>query len=48
MAEFQLLVDDVVIKTFPLDKAVTSIGRLPTSDMASTKIRSAGSMPGSS
>ena len=33
MAEIQLLVDDVVIKSFPLDKALISIGRSPSNDI---------------
>ena len=33
MAELQLLVDDVVIKSFPLDKAVIGIGRGQDNDI---------------
>lgn len=33
MAELQLLVDDVVVKSFPLDKALISIGRSPSNDI---------------
>ncbi len=33
MAELQLLVDDVVIKSFPLDKSTIHIGRSPSSDI---------------
>ena len=33
MAELQLLVDDVVIKSFPLDKSVISIGRGQDNDI---------------
>ena len=33
MAELQLLVDDVVVSTFPLDKSTIRIGRSPGSDI---------------
>ena len=33
MAKLQLLVDDVVIKSFPLDKSVVSIGRGQDNDI---------------
>ncbi|MDH3219693.1 MAG: FHA domain-containing protein [Gammaproteobacteria bacterium] len=33
MAELQLLVDDVVMKSFPLDKATIHIGRSPENDI---------------
>ncbi|MDH3389726.1 MAG: FHA domain-containing protein [Gammaproteobacteria bacterium] len=33
MAELQLLVDDVVMKSFPLDKATIYIGRSPQNDI---------------
>lgn len=33
MAELQLLVDDVVIKSFPLDKTIVTIGRSPGNDI---------------
>lgn len=33
MAELQLLVDDVMVKSFALDKALISIGRSPHSDI---------------
>jgi len=33
LAELQLLVDDVVMKSFPLDKATIYIGRSPQNDI---------------
>jgi len=33
LAELQLLVDDVVMKSFPLDKATIHIGRSPENDI---------------
>ena len=33
MAELQLLVDDVVVKSFSLDKTLISIGRSPSNDI---------------
>jgi pSer/pThr/pTyr-binding forkhead associated (FHA) protein len=33
MAELQLLVDDVVVKIFPLDKTMITIGRSPDNDI---------------
>lgn len=33
MAELQLLVDDVVLKSFPLDKETIFIGRSPNNDI---------------
>ena len=36
MAELQLLVDDVVMKSFPLNQATIMIGRAPDEDLGST------------